>query len=292
MFLNLSARSMGKDNRKGFVKSTERNYERLPIMCSTSPQKEHTHAEKRYVCDCRYSCCRLKEVSLVARIATRRAPAAGLDMFLKSVTKPAGKSRVMMGVAVNASLILLVVMAACSHAAPQERTKIKLDSRFDSAAQLPHSAQQTGTSWKCPVGDPPIPPETSPGTSARKVSLSWHSSTSESDPKFGEIRYCVYRTKDGPVKEGPVLKAGDAPCKNCELVTPDPVVGTTYIDKKVDDDASYCYVAIAVSAKGALPQSVFSNPAGATIKLGASPFSCEPKKDKKKGSSTKSSGHR
>ena len=222
----------------------------------------------------------------------RRATAGSLDMFLKSATKPTSKSRVIMGVAVNASLLLLVVMGACSHAAPQERTKIILDSRFDSPAQAQKSTLQTGTIWTCPVGNPPIIPQaTSSGTSIRKVSLSWIRSASENDPKFGEIRYCLYRTNGGPVKEEPVLNPGDAPCKNCDLVTADPVVGTTYTDKKVDDDAQYCYVAIAVSAKGAPPQSGFSNFAGATIRLGANPPSCNSAKDQKKGSSTKSPKH-
>ncbi len=211
-------------------------------------------------------------------------------MFLRSVTKP--PNGVIMGVAVNATLLLLVVMAACTHAAPQERTKIELDSRFDSAAQAPSSMPQTGTTWKCPVGNPPIILQAmSSRPTARTVSLSWKRSTSENDPKFGEIRYCLYRTTGGPVMEAPVLNAGDAPCKKCDLVTSDPVVGTTYTDKKVDDDAQYCYVAIAVSEKGLRPQSGFSNFAGATIRLGASPPSCNSENDHKKGSSTKSPEH-
>lgn len=181
-----------------------------------------------------------------------------------------------------AFIFLLMVDISCSRA----------ETRANAQAQAPPATQtrepqSTSTFQSCPAGNNEVPPTTSSGTSLRKVHLTWIESTSRNDPRFGEIRYCIYRSQEKPVlKKAAVFKDGEAPCTNCQLVTPDPVAGTEFTDKYVDDNAHYCYVAIAVPAKTDL-RSDFSNQAGAFISLGASPPSCDLKPNQTKVSSSK-----
>ena len=181
-----------------------------------------------------------------------------------------------------AALVMLLTMnVACSRAETRARTQL-----------AKATATQTGVPQTlpdfppCPVGNNEIPGTTSSGTSVRKVHLTWIESTSKNDPRFKEIRYCIYRSQDTPVlRKGET--PGEAPCKKCQLVTPFPVKGTETFDYKVDDNGQYCYVAIALAKTN--ERSVFSNPAGATITLApSSPPFCETPKEKTKGSSIKS----
>ena len=173
-----------------------------------------------------------------------------------------------------AFVLVLMMNVGCS------RSDTRAKSQREKLSATGTDGPQPSTQFPpCPVGNHEVSGATSSGKSSRKVRLTWKASTSEHDPRFGEIRYCIYRANNRPV-----LKGGAAPCTNCQLVTPEPVAGTEYVDKNVEDNAHYCYVAISVPAKTS-SQSGFSNQAGAIISLGAPPPSCDPQK---KGSSKES----
>jgi hypothetical protein len=74
-----------------------------------------------------------------------------------------------------------------------------------------------------------------------KVVLTWNPSVPSGRPGNNPLGYCLYRSQQQIfVKE---LKR----CKDCEQVTPRPLIGTGCVDPVVEDGKTYYYVAIAIN---------------------------------------------
>ena len=180
-------------------------------------------------------------------------------------------------------------MVGCSRQQP----KATPESQQASASKSNTEAEVRLT---CPPGDPPDNDVSSSPVGSHAVSLSWNPSTSANNPKGGEIRYCVYRTKGGRVQRSASARSL-SPCINCQRVTKEPVTVTTYNDTYVENDSHYCYVAISIEAVSST-HSDFSNQTQADIPKGKAPPSngissgslCELKGQNYK--STPNRGHR
>jgi hypothetical protein len=70
-----------------------------------------------------------------------------------------------------------------------------------------------------------------------KVVLSWNASTS-AGRSGNPVGYCLYRSNQQ------IFAKELKDCKDCELVTPKPIVGTGCVDPVVQDGKTYYYVAI------------------------------------------------
>jgi len=127
--------------------------------------------------------------------------------------------------------------------------------------QNPQVQREKKNDWTfpaCPVGD-----IKKGGSTDHKVTLTWNASTSSDKSK--EIRYCLYRSRDRRVgRITGELTVDKAPCTKCELVTDLPVPGTTIIDHQVQNEARYCYAAVAIQF-GNQKFSEFSNQAEADV---------------------------
>jgi hypothetical protein len=112
---------------------------------------------------------------------------------------------------------------------------------------------------------PPCPPGVAPklqsATTSRRhhqVVLSWNPSTSSTGPQDKSLGYCLYRS-DKPI---PAKKIAE--CRNCELISPTPIMSTGCVDVDVEDGQTYFYAVLAVQA-GKRDPSLFSNKAKAPI---------------------------
>jgi len=120
---------------------------------------------------------------------------------------------------------------------------------------------------------PACPGKISTGPKNHTVTLMWNPSVTPNHSR--EVRYCLYRSR-GPVKRiKGELTVDKAPCSNCELVTTTPVAVTNTTDLQVDNESSYCYVAVAIEAGGS-KFSEFSNQAEADIPKADEPGSNKP----------------
>jgi hypothetical protein len=132
---------------------------------------------------------------------------------------------------------LVLTLAACrrvtsEQATPQARTS---DSN-QVAAQPPHKGGLPG----CPdgiSGGSPLPA----AAVHHKVVLSWNPSVSAGHPGNDPVGYCLYRRKQQ------ILAKKLRDCKDCEQVTPKPIIGTGCVDNLVKDGQTYFYVAITIN---------------------------------------------
>ena len=120
---------------------------------------------------------------------------------------------------------------------------------------------------------PPCPGKTAGGSKDHKVTLTWNASVTPNQSK--EIRYCLYRSKGRVQRIKGQLTVDKAPCSNCELVTPTPIRATSTYDLQISNDASYCYVAVAIE-DGGRQFSEFSNQAEADVPKAGVPGSNQP----------------
>ena len=157
--------------------------------------------------------------------------------------------RPLANVALPSILCVLISLAGCHPAqtqvenepkhVPEVRTEKKIDAKF-----------------------PPCPGKIATGPNNHKVSLTWNPSVTPNHSK--EVRYCLYRSRGRVKRIKGELTIDKAPCTNCELVTETPLPATNVTDLQVNNESSYCYVAVAIEA-GGNKFSEFSNQAEADI---------------------------
>jgi len=109
---------------------------------------------------------------------------------------------------------------------------------------------------------PACPGQITKRSNKHQVTLTWNPSLTPNHSK--EVRYCLYRSRGRVKRIKGELTVDKAPCTNCELVTEIPVPATKFTDLKVDNESSYCYVAVAIE-DGGKKFSEFSNQAEADI---------------------------
>jgi len=157
-------------------------------------------------------------------------------------------------VALVTLFVSLLAFAGCTRSQP----RTFMDS------QQSNSPEKENTELTCPEGDVP-----KIGSNNHKVMLSWDRSVSSSPP--WTIRYCLYRTQDGPVKRlDGQLTTNQAPCKNCSRVNEVAVPEPHFTDLQVANGAHYCYVAVA-NQIGSPVFTDFSNQAQADVPLDPTP---------------------
>jgi hypothetical protein len=124
--------------------------------------------------------------------------------------------------------------------------------------QIPEVLPEKKNSGKFPH----CPGEIAKGSNHHKVKLTWNPSVTPNHSK--EVRYCLYRSRGRVKRIKGELTVDKPPCTNCELVTEIPVPAATFIDLQVENESSYCYVAVAIE-DGGRKFSEFSNQAEADI---------------------------
>jgi hypothetical protein len=165
------------------------------------------------------------------------------------------------------ALCVLLILGGCSR---NSTSRIHVELHDTPEANPPAQVRPKLDPLLCPPGSPPDNDASSSPAGGHTVKLSWNPSTSSKGHNGKEIRYCLYRTQDGPVQES--TPGMTSPCVNCQQVTKEPVAGTSYQDTSVANGAHYCYVAIAID-NGTGKLSVFSNQTDALIPpRKASPF--------------------
>jgi hypothetical protein len=163
--------------------------------------------------------------------------------------------------ALNAAFSLFIILMGCNR---QSDSRIKIHLH-----DVPETMSQPGTTREispgsCPPGDPHRNDASSSPAEGHIVNLSWNASRSSGKSNRRRISYCLYRSKGQPIKSSGAQNIATSPCTNCQRVTIEPIVGTKYKDIHVENNAHYCYVAIAIENGNILP-SAFSNQADAVI---------------------------
>lgn len=136
---------------------------------------------------------------------------------------------------------------------------------------------------------PACPGKIAGGSKDHKVTLTWNASVTPNHSK--EIRYCLYRSQGRVQRIKGQLTVDKAPCSKCELVTPTPVPATNTYDLQINNDSSYCYVAVAIE-DGGRQFSEFSNQAEADVPKAGVPGSNQPSSGTLCGSSKAKRSHR
>jgi hypothetical protein len=186
--------------------------------------------------------------------------------------------RLSIKVVLNMAVSLFLIVTGCNRQ-PDPRSRIQLHDVPETTAH-PRTVRET-TSPSCPPGNSEGNEASSSPAGGHSVNLSWSASPSSSKPNHGQISYCLYRTKGRPVQSSGAKTVANSPCVNCQRVTIEPILGTTYKDTHVENDAHYCYVAIAIENKNILP-SPFSNQADAMIPPRSEPPFCRAQDEKAK----------
>jgi hypothetical protein len=96
-----------------------------------------------------------------------------------------------------------------------------------------------------PAGVPMLQPNPS-NTGHHQVLLTWNASASSTKTEENAVGYCLYRSQKKHVARKNPL------CRDCEQVNPLPVTGTSCVDDRVRDDATYYYVVAAINERGSL----------------------------------------
>lgn len=103
-------------------------------------------------------------------------------------------------------------------------------------------SQSTAGLPACPPAG--IPPAQSSGRySSHKVVLAWHESSRTPKAQSLAVGYCLYRSNGRVVQRIPT-------CKECQQINSKPMVVTSCVDDRVQENKTYYYVAIAVNAHG------------------------------------------
>jgi hypothetical protein len=168
--------------------------------------------------------------------------------------------RLCIKVALNMAFSLFLIVTGCNRQSDSRRIQLHDVPETTSHAR---TVRETA-SPSCPPGDPDGNEAPSSPAGGHTVNLSWNVSPSANKPDHGQISYCLYRTKGQRIQSSGAKTIANSPCVNCQRVTSKPVLGTMYKDTHVENDAHYCYVAIAIENGNILP-SAFSNQADAII---------------------------
>ena len=160
-------------------------------------------------------------------------------------------------------LCILISLAGCHPAQTQVENEPK---------QVPEVPSVKEVDAKFPA----CPGKIATGPNNHKVTLTWSPSVRPGHSK--EIRYCLYRSRGRVERIKGELTVDKAPCSNCELVTATPVPATKARDIQVNNQSSYCYVAVAIE-DGGNKFSEFSNQAEADIPKADEPGSNTPSID-------------
>ena len=170
------------------------------------------------------------------------------------------------------SIILLSsFLVGCSHNS-ESRIHIELQDVPETTKTL--NASPSAPTFVCPPGDLSDVDSANSPSGGHTVKLSWNTSTSAIGPNAKNIQYCLYRTKGQPVqKSNPPGKI--EPCVNCQRLSKDPSPSTSTSDTKVENDAHYCYIAVAVDIQ-TRKMSVFSNQADAIVPPNKDGSFCNP----------------
>jgi hypothetical protein len=163
--------------------------------------------------------------------------------------------------ALNTAFALFLIVTGCDRQSGSP-VRIQLHDISETTSQAGTTREAVPRS--CPPGDPAGNDASTSPAEGHTVNLSWNASPSSSQPNHKQIRYCLYRTKGRPIQSSGAKTIATSPCANCQRVTIEPVIGTEYKDTHVENNAHYCYVAIAIENGNILP-SAFSNQADAVI---------------------------
>ena len=180
---------------------------------------------------------------------------------LKCHRKPNQNGRPSTKFALNVAFSLFLIVTGCDRQ-PGSPIRIHLHDVPETTSQAAMTRETERPS--CPPGDPDGNDSSSSPEEGHVVNLSWNASSSSSKPSRGQIKYCLYRSKGQRVQSSGAKTIATSPCINCQRVSIKPVVGTNYKDIHLQNNAHYCYVAIAIENGNILP-SAFSNQADAVI---------------------------
>jgi len=152
--------------------------------------------------------------------------------------------------------LALIILTSCSH---DSASRIHVELR-DAPNSKP--VPETEPKDSCPPADPSETHWQSSAWTGHHVTLSWNRSTSSNGANGKNIRYCLYRSDNGPVRRNPASLT--PPCVDCQRITDSAVAGTIAFDNHLEIGARYCYVAVAIDiSDGKL--STFSNQAAVVI---------------------------
>ena len=118
----------------------------------------------------------------------------------------------------------------------------------------------TPKSIVCPAAGPAAPQQP---TGHHTVTLTWKANVASTNRVTNAVGYCLYRRKK------PSIPKKIADCKDCELVSPVPIVGTACVDDSVQDGVAYYYVVTAANEFSRISDS--SNEAPAKVPLAETP---------------------
>ncbi len=112
----------------------------------------------------------------------------------------------------------------------------------------------------------PVPGSTAPQQPAghHTVTLTWKANAPSTNRATNAVGYCLYRRKKASIPK----KIAD--CKDCELVSPLPIVGTGCVDNSVQDGVTYYYVVTAANQFSRISDA--SNEAPAKVPLTETPM--------------------
>jgi hypothetical protein len=186
--------------------------------------------------------------------------------------------RLSIKVALNMAVSLSLIVTGCTRQPDsQSRTQLHDLPQTTSHARMVRETE----SPPCPPGDPDENAASSSPVGGHTVNLSWNASPSSREPNHGHIGYCLYRAKGQRIQSSGAETVANSPCVNCQRVTIEPITSTTYKDTHVENNAHYCYVAIAIENGNILP-SPFSNQADAMIPPREEPPFCGAQDEKAK----------
>ena len=196
-------------------------------------------------------------------------------MGLEDPRKSRSRIRSAVEIAFYVCAVAFMILMGCSR---DSGSRIRVELR-----DLPQAKPTTETEPQdsCTAADPI--PTLGPSSlwAGHHVTLSWHPSTSANGPNGKNIRYCVYRTKGGPVHPAQTQNGTPGPpCINCQRITEVAVNGTTAFDSQLEIGARYCYVAVAIDISNR-KRSTFLNPAAVVIPPATDPPSCNLQSDAK-----------
>jgi hypothetical protein len=180
-------------------------------------------------------------------------------MDLKSVGAIGRQLRPLEYIALPIIVCVLISLAGCHPAETQVQNE-------------PQHVPEAPPKRKIEPKFPACPGKIATGPKNHTVTLTWNRSVT---PNNKEVRYCLYRSRGRVQRIKGELTVDKPPCSNCELVTATPVPATNATDVQIDNESSYCYVAVAIE-DGGNKFSEFSNQAQADVPKADVPGSNQP----------------
>jgi hypothetical protein len=140
-------------------------------------------------------------------------------------------------VAVIVGSVVLTLEACHRVTSPENVPQASTAGSRTAALQTPYKG---GGLPQCPDGNAVSNPPPAAAMHHR-VALSWNASTSAGHPGYDPVGYCIYRSEH----QISVKRLKD--CKDCEQVSPVPIISTGCVDNLVKDGKTYFYVAITIN---------------------------------------------